>query len=79
MNDVVREKADGELFDILSYTEDPIVSSDIIGNSHSSIFDAGCTLVTKEAPNTVHVATWYDNESGYAFRLRDLIYRITKR
>ncbi len=57
---------------ILGYTEDAIVSSDIIGDSRSSIFDAGCTVVVP-GTNMVKVIAWYDNEWGYSCRCIDLI------
>ena len=55
---------------ILKYTEDPIVSMDIIGNTHSCIFDAQLTSLIG---SMVKVVGWYDNESGYSSRLADLI------
>jgi len=58
------------LKEILQYCEDPIVSSDIVGNPHSAIFDAP---LTHAIGNMVHVASWYDNEWGYSCRLRDLV------
>jgi glyceraldehyde 3-phosphate dehydrogenase len=58
------------LREILQYCEDPIVSSDIVGNPHSAIFDAP---LTHTIGNMVHVAAWYDNEWGYSCRLRDLV------
>ncbi len=61
--------ADGALVGYLQYTEDPIVSSDIQGNPHSSIFDAELTNVSG---NLVKVSAWYDNEWGYSNRLVDL-------
>ena len=57
---------------ILQYTEDPIVSADIIGNTHSAIFDAGLTAVLGVRHDLVKVVAWYDNESGYAARLVEL-------
>jgi glyceraldehyde 3-phosphate dehydrogenase len=60
--------AEGPLVGILKYTEDPIVSSDIVSDPHSSIFDAG---LTKVLGTTVKVAAWYDNEWGYSNRLVD--------
>ena len=62
--------AKGPLKGILEYTEDPIVSTDIIGNPHSSIFDAGSTMVIDS--NMVKVISWYDNEWGYSCRVADL-------
>jgi glyceraldehyde 3-phosphate dehydrogenase len=70
----VRAAAEGELSGILEYTEKPIVSSDIIGNSHSSIYDAGFTGVT--GGNYVRVLNWYDNEWGYSCRVCDLLARF---
>ncbi|MFT4522772.1 MAG: glyceraldehyde 3-phosphate dehydrogenase [Bacteroidia bacterium] len=63
----------GPLKGILEYTEDPIVSIDIVGNPHSCIFDA---LTTMAQGNTVKVMGWYDNEAGYSNRIADLITRI---
>ena len=70
VNQAIKEYAEGELKGILQYCEEPIVSQDIIGNPHSSIFDAGLTQVIEDM---VHVAAWYDNEWGYSCRLADLI------
>ncbi|MEI7625494.1 MAG: type I glyceraldehyde-3-phosphate dehydrogenase [Actinomycetota bacterium] len=64
----------GALKGILSYTEDPIVSSDIIKSSYSSIFDAGLTSVIDGT--MVKVVSWYDNEWGYSNRVVDLVQRI---
>lgn len=69
VNAAVKAAAEGELKGILSYTEDPIVSSDIVTDPHSSIFDAG---LTKVIGNQVKVVSWYDNEWGYSNRLVDL-------
>jgi glyceraldehyde 3-phosphate dehydrogenase len=64
---------------ILEYTEDPIVSSDIVDNPHSCIFDSKCTLVTpKGKGTTVKVFGWYDNEWGYSCRTADLVARVGK-
>ena len=60
-----------DLSNILQYQEDPIVSSDIIGNSHSSIFDAPFTQVIDGS--LVKTLNWYDNEWGYSNRVADLI------
>ncbi len=69
VNAAYKAAADGPLKGILKYTEDPIVSSDIVNDPHSSIFDAG---LTKVIGNQVKVASWYDNEWGYSNRLVDL-------
>jgi glyceraldehyde 3-phosphate dehydrogenase len=72
---VVREAAASDrLRGILQYSDTPIVSSDIIGNSHSSIFDAGFTGVT--AGRYLRVLNWYDNEWGYSCRVCDLLARL---
>ena len=68
-----KEAAEGYLKGILEYTEDPIVSVDIIGNTHSAVFDAGLTAVLGEKNKLVKVVAWYDNEIGYASRLVELI------
>jgi len=60
----------GDLKGILTYTEDPIVSSDIVGNPASSIFDSGLTMAMG---NLVKVCSWYDNEWGYSNRLVDMV------
>lgn len=64
-----KKAADGPLKDILKYTEDEIVSSDIVTDPHSSIFDAGLVKVIDQ---TVKISSWYDNEWGYSNRLVDL-------
>ena len=61
---------------ILEYCEDPIVSSDVIGNPHSSIFDALSTMVLGGKGRTVKVIAWYDNEWGYSSRVCDLLEKI---
>ena len=61
---------------ILEYSEDPIVSSDIIGNPHSSIFDAAGTQVL--GGKLVKVLAWYDNEWGYSNRVVDLVERLAE-
>ncbi len=66
VNAAVKKAAEGELKGILGYTEDPYVSSDIQGDAHSSIFDAGLTRVNGEL---VKIGAWYDNEWGYTNQL----------
>ena len=74
VNDAVREAAAGPMRKIVEYSEDPLVSSDIIGNPHSSIFDA---LSTKsESDGYIRILSWYDNEWGYSNRVVDLIERL---
>ena len=69
INAAIKAAADGPLKGVLEYTEDPIVSSDIVTNPASCIFDAG---ITKVLGNTAKVLGWYDNEWGYSNRLVDL-------
>ncbi len=73
INRKFKEAAEGPLKGILEYTEDPIVSVDIIGNTHSAVFDAGLTAVLGEKNRLVKVVAWYDNEMGYASRLVELV------
>ena len=70
VNDAYRRAADGPLSDILVFTEDPIVSADIIGNPASCIFDS---LSTMASGRMVKVIGWYDNEWGYSCRLADVV------
>jgi len=71
INAAMKEAAQGKMKGILEYTEDPIVSTDIVGNPHSSIFDALSTMVIDN--NMVKVVSWYDNEWGYSNRVVDLV------
>jgi glyceraldehyde 3-phosphate dehydrogenase len=77
LNAAVREAAEGPLAGILSYTEDPIVSTDIVQDPHSSIFDAEQTMVIDG--NFVKVVAWYDNEWGYSNRCVELAARVLER
>jgi glyceraldehyde 3-phosphate dehydrogenase len=74
VNDVMQAAADGTLKGILSFCADPIVSSDIIGNPHSVIFDSLLTQVLEG--QMIKVIGWYDNEWGYSTRVEELIARI---
>ncbi len=74
VNAAMKKAAEGPLKGILAYTEDPIVSTDIIGDPHSSIFAADFTQVL--AGNLLKVVSWYDNEWGYSVRTADLIQRL---
>jgi glyceraldehyde 3-phosphate dehydrogenase len=77
VNNVMKEAASGRLKGILEYCTDPIVSSDIVGNPHSSIFDAPSTMVTPASGGRlVKVVSWYDNEWGYSCRTADIIARL---
>jgi len=75
INSVVKTAAEKELKGIVEYTTDPIVSIDIIGNPHSSIFDSSLTDVNGQL---IKIITWYDNEAGYAHRSADLIEKLTQ-
>lgn len=70
INEAMKEAATGALSGILEYTEDPIVSSDVIGNPASSVFDAASTMTMG---NMCKVVSWYDNEWGFSNRLVDLL------
>lgn len=73
VNKAMKKHAEGDMKGILGYTEDPIVSADIIGDTRSSIFDADSTMVIGK---TVKVISWYDNEWGYSTRVVDLLERL---
>ncbi|MBM3275017.1 MAG: aldehyde dehydrogenase, partial [Candidatus Sericytochromatia bacterium] len=78
VNDALREAAGGDrMGKYLAYTEDPIVSTDIIGDAHSSIVDGGMTMVLDN--RMVKVVSWYDNEWGYSSRLIDLCVYVGKK
>ncbi|HJW87560.1 MAG TPA: type I glyceraldehyde-3-phosphate dehydrogenase [Candidatus Brocadiaceae bacterium] len=76
VNAAMKKAANGEMKGILEYCEDPIVSSDIIGNAHSSIFDSALTYVIDK--RMVKVVSWYDNEWGFSNRMIDLVELIAK-
>jgi len=71
----MKEYAEGPMKGILAYSEAPLVSSDLKGNAHSSIFSDADTLTI--GGNLAKVVAWYDNEWGYAVRVADLIHDIT--
>ncbi|MCK9618397.1 MAG: type I glyceraldehyde-3-phosphate dehydrogenase [Lentimicrobiaceae bacterium] len=73
INAAFKEAAGGYLKGIMQYTEDPIVSIDIVGNTHSAIFDAGLTAVLGKDNKLVKIVAWYDNETGYSSRLVELV------
>jgi glyceraldehyde 3-phosphate dehydrogenase len=73
INKAMKAAAEGALKGILEYTEDEIVSIDIVGNPHSCIFDAKLTAVNGKL---VKVVGWYDNEAGYSHRIADLIEKV---
>jgi len=78
VNAAIKAAANGKLKGILEYTEDPIVSIDIVGNPASSIFDALSTMVLEGTSNFVKVVSWYDNEWGYSCRVVDLVEKMGK-
>ncbi|MCC8425710.1 type I glyceraldehyde-3-phosphate dehydrogenase [Mucilaginibacter sp. UR6-11] len=73
INQAFKQAAQGDMKNVLEYTEDPIVSQDIVGNTHSCIFDAQLTSIVGDL---VKVVGWYDNEMGYSSRLADLVEKI---
>jgi glyceraldehyde 3-phosphate dehydrogenase len=74
INSAFKQAAEGAMKTVLEYTEDPIVSTDILGNTHSCIFDAQLTSIVG---GLVKVVGWYDNEMGYSSRLADLVGKIS--
>jgi glyceraldehyde 3-phosphate dehydrogenase len=76
INEAIRKAAEGPLKGILQYVDEPLVSTDFVGNRHSSIFDALSTKVLEG--NFAKVLAWYDNEMGYATRVADLAVRMGK-
>src|SRR5437660_6783402 len=74
VNEAMKAAAEGPMRGLLQYTEDPIVSSDIVGNSSSSIFDSQLTAVMEGT--MVKVISWYDNEWGYSNRVVDLVQKL---
>ncbi|VTP95288.1 type I glyceraldehyde-3-phosphate dehydrogenase [Sphingobacterium daejeonense] len=76
INQKFKEAAEGELKNVLYYTEDPIVSVDIINNPYSCVFDSDLTSIVG---GLVKVVGWYDNEFGYSNRLVDILFRLAKK
>jgi glyceraldehyde 3-phosphate dehydrogenase len=74
INEAMRKAAAGPLRGILEYSTVPLVSSDIIGNPHSSVFDSLCTQTVGD--RAIKVVSWYDNEWGYSCRVADLIVKL---
>ncbi len=78
INAAIKEAAEGELKGILEYCSDPMVSSDVIGNGHSSVFDALSTMVNpKPSGKLIKIVSWYDNEWGFSQRVADLMVKIS--
>ena len=76
INSAYKKAAEGELKGILEYTDEPIVSSDVVTNPHSCVFDSGLTM---SMGTMVKVLGWYDNEWGYSNRLVDLSLFVGKK
>ncbi len=76
INNAFKKAAENDLKGILQYTNDPIVSIDIVGNTHSCIFDS---LMTSVIGKMVKIIGWYDNEIGYSSRIIDLIIQLSKK
>jgi glyceraldehyde 3-phosphate dehydrogenase len=79
INQAMKQASEGPLKGILQYTEDPIVSSDVLHTTYSSVFDAQLTMVLGEKSNFVKVFAWYDNEWGFSNRMVDLIEYVGKK
>ena len=79
INAAMKAAAEGPMQGILQYTEDPIVSSDVLHSTYSSVFDAGLTLVLGEKSNFVKIFAWYDNEWGFSCRMVELIEMVGKK
>jgi len=79
INAAMKAAAEGPMDGILQYTEDPIVSSDVLHSTYSSVFDAGLTMVLGEKSNFVKVFAWYDNEWGFSCRMVELIELVGKK
>jgi glyceraldehyde 3-phosphate dehydrogenase len=71
VNAAMKEAAEGKLRGILQYTEDPIVSQDVVGNPHSAVFDSQLTMVSGD--RIVKAFAWYDNEWGFSNRMVDTL------
>ena len=74
VNQIMKQAAETSMKGILEYSDEPLVSADIVGNTHSSIFDSLSTMVTG---NLIKVISWYDNEIGYSARVVDLVSKIS--
>jgi glyceraldehyde 3-phosphate dehydrogenase len=79
INAVMKKAAEGPLKGVLQYTEDPIVSTDVLHSTYSAVFDAGLTMVMGEKSNFVKIFAWYDNEWGFSCRMVELIEMVGKK
>ena len=78
VNAALKKAAEGSMKHVLEYSEEPLVSTDIVSNPHSCIFDAGMTTINEGDNTLVKISGWYDNESGYSNRIADMLERIGK-
>ena len=78
VNAAVKKAAEGTMKGVLQYSDEPLVSTDIISNPHSCIFDAGMTTINDEDDTFVKIVGWYDNESGYSNRIADMLEKMGK-
>jgi glyceraldehyde 3-phosphate dehydrogenase len=79
INQAMKKAAEGPLKGILEYTEDPIVSSDVLHSTYSAVFDAQSTMVMGEKSNFIKILAWYDNEWGFSCRMVELIELVGKK
>jgi glyceraldehyde 3-phosphate dehydrogenase len=79
INAAMKKAAEGPLKGILEYTEDPIVSSDVLHSTYSAVFDAQSTMVMGNKSNFVKILAWYDNEWGFSCRMVELIELVGKK
>jgi glyceraldehyde 3-phosphate dehydrogenase len=79
INAAMKNAAEGPMKGILQYVEDPIVSSDVLHSTYSSVFDSGMTMVLGDKGNFVKVFSWYDNEWGFSCRMVELIELVGKK
>ncbi len=79
INDAMKKASQGSLKGIMEYTEDPIVSSDVLHSTYSAVFDSQLTMVLGDKGNFVKVFAWYDNEWGFSCRMVDLIELVGKK
>jgi glyceraldehyde 3-phosphate dehydrogenase len=79
INAAMKKAAEGPMKGILQYTEDPIVSTDVLHSTYSSVFDAGLTMVLGDKSNFVKIFSWYDNEWGFSCRMVELIEMVGKK
>lgn len=77
VNMAMKEASETGLKGVLQYTEEPLVSTDVVGNPHSSIFDSGITKMI--GPRMLKVLSWYDNEFGYSSRMVDMTVKMAKK